>query len=774
VEAVWPEATKQFNAYYGPAAPCVYLFFDDEGNRTARVSFSTQGTRAGCVVGSAGFDIALHHFVYKHLVKEFPSFVIRALTDDLPAFFTAVGDKAWHAKYEELADFLERYDTLARPLRIERHPDKGKLHLPAWAPAPHPGSRLLQLTTIVTNGVKISGGLFGTDNDVVKHGLAKVAALQPRIDGIVRLATAKNAQASLKLLGQCANKALDYYFRITPPGLSIRAAQAWDTAIRTARQQILQLSDHGDPGLPETIEDRSNALAELPTRLGGFGHTTGESLAACAYLAGVRATQFDPLLQQAQYQKAIRRFTDDAYSRLEYDLDAKIDTFPDIVKSLPPTASALENAPRSPSTRLNKTNARKIQAAISRTLQLVGRSRLRLDTHPDQIATGHVSKSGSVHYHLLTSRSQQSRMLNGSLFFRHNRVESEAFVHFARFYLGLLPLLRPFCDTEEAPDGTKRSVCAGGHDTRILLETHADHCITCPVCYGPRHAAHELINRVYGDFGKEAQMEVQINPSTDTALANEHGDKAKILFPKQTTPAARRKADQLRLAMQVAIGPNMSLRPQAMETIRQIAAECPKGHKGLRVDSIIQARSFLLWIDVGIVHTTAKSRIDAVVVFVRRLHAAEMLAGGDHTANTMSGHVSNPLMQYQRAKTAKYSPMTNAAAAQVRRGKRALPPVFRPCIFSHLGEMSPTAIKTVETITMTYKASLSNRHFEDGISDERRTAEFRMRFKDALMCANASGFGSTLAAAGLPRAGRAIVSAYDLGGLPEWEVEDVL
>jgi hypothetical protein len=515
-------------------------------------------------------------------------------------------------------------------------------------------------------------------------------------------------------------------------------------------------------------------LAQLPTRLGGFGQVCGEHLAACAYLAGVRATQFDPLLEQPQHQKAIRRFTDDAYQRLEYDLGGKVESFPDIVKSLPPTARALEHAPRSPSTRLNKTTARKIQAAITRTLQSVNRARLRLDTHPDQIAGGHVSKSGSVQYHLLTSRSQQSRMLNGSLFFRHNRVESEAFVHFARFYLGLLPLLRPFCETEVGLDGTSRSVCAGGHDTRILLEPEAGHCITCPVCFGPRHAAHELINRVYGDFGKEAYMEVQINPSTDTALANEHGDKAKILFPKRTTPASRHKADQLRMAMRIAIGTNMSLRPQAMEMIRRIAAECPKGHKGLRVDSIIQARSFLLWIDVGIVHTTAKSRIDAVVIFVRKLHAAEMLAGGDHTNNTMSGHVSNPVLQYERAKNAKYSPMVAAAVAQVRQGKRTLPPAFRPCIFSHLGEMSPTAIQTVETITMAYKASLSTRHFEDGISDERRTAEFRMRFKDALMCANATGFGNTLAAAGLPRAGRAIVSAYDLGGLPEWEIEDGL
>jgi hypothetical protein len=282
-----------------------------------------------------------------------------------------------------------------------------------------------------------------------------------------------------------------------------------------------------------------------------------------------------------------------------------------------------------------------------------------------------------------------------------------------------------------------------------------------------------MINRVYGHFGKLADMDVQINPSTDTALANEFGDRqARILYPKKTTPASKQKSDQLRLAMRVAIGPDLGLRPAALEVIRRLAAEVPKSFKGLRVDSIMKARNSLLWIDVGIVHTTARSRLDAVVVFVRKLHAAEMAAGGDHTINTMSGHVSNPVMQYMRAKKAKYSPMVEGACAQVRAGKRALPPDFRPCIFSHLGEMSPTAIQTIETITMAYRDSLGRRYFEDGVSKEKRTSEFRMRFKDALMCANAAGFGAVLAAAGLPRAGRAVVSAFDHGGLPEWEIED--
>ena len=89
-----------------------------------------------------------------------------------------------------------------------------------------------------------------------------------------------------------------------------------------------------------------------------------------------------------------------------------------------------------------------------------------------------------------------------------------------------------------------------------------------------------------------------------------------------------------------------------------------------------------------------------------------------------------------------------------------------------MGEMSPTAVETVEVIVKAYKASLSFLFFEDGISHTKRTSEFRARFKDALMVANATGFGTTLGAAGTPicMVGSRTSSAYDHGGLPPWEL----
>ena len=54
------------------------------------------------------------------------------------------------------------------------------------------------------------------------------------------------------------------------------------------------------------------------------------------------------------------------------------------------------------------------------------------------------------------------------------------------------------------------------------------------------------------------------------------------------------------------------------------------------------------------------------------------------------------------------------------------------------------AIRTIQVITIAYRTMVAMYYFEDGISSKRCTAEFRIRFKDALMCTNASGFGHTI------------------------------
>ena len=772
VNVVWPEANKHFAAYYGPPAPCLYKYADADGNSVYRVSFSTEGTRAGCVLGSAGFDIALHHFVYKHLITEFPANVIRAITDDMPNFFTAHDDASWHEEYLVQYRLLKRYDELGNPIGMFRHPDKGKLFLPPEAPTPHPNCPLLKLTTIVADGVKICGAFYGTDTAVIQHGIDKVKSLQHRISAIVSLSTiAKNSHAAMRLLGQVGNNCLSYYQRVTPPTLAMPAALAFDTMIQQARIDILQESDHADPGNPPILTNRAHRAAELPIRHGGLGHSAATTLAASAFLASVRATQHDPLLSQHHCQQALRQYTDPAYELLAFNLKAPISSFPAIVRLLPTTAAALANAPASPSTRLTKTTGKKIQSALMGAVLTVARLDLRTTCHPNNAGQDDLSLPAACHIHLITARSQQSRMMIGSLWFDSNVVVSGPFIAYLRYYLGLLPLLRPWCpSTARYPSPGRLNVCASGHPLTTLLVPDGGHCISCPACFGLRHAAHERINKVYAAFARESGSEVNFNPSTDLMMGGLYGAAARVLFPKHPTPARINTANTLLAALRDASSSNgPATRAAGQTAAAAIIANAPRKQEGLRVDCIIQLNNHLLWLDIGVVHPTAASKLQLVANFVSRLHTAERDSGGNLALNALAQTSSPTVVAYGKVKVVKYSPLVADAAKQVLLGKRASTPVLVPCIFSHAGEMSSESMRVIELITRQYASLVSSQYFEDGVTLKRRTAQFRCRFKDALMAANANGFGTTLAHAGTPRAGKLLSPADAFGGLPDWE-----
>ena len=316
-----------------------------------------------------------------------------------------------------------------------------------------------------------------------------------------------------------------------------------------------------------------------------------------------------------------------------------------------------------------------------------------------------------------------------------------------------------------------QSVCAGGHESACLLQPDASHTIACPSSFGARHAAHERINRVFAKFIRKAGCEAIVNPST-RAMLGEHFDDAaaRILFPRIPTEAAKKDAEVLKSAFHLAETTTGSAREAAQECIRRMVENCARKHEGLRVDCIAELSNSLLWIDVGIVHPTARSKLAQTLSFVRQHDIAEKAAMGSRCRHAFVGKPTPPVKSYQTLKEGKYQAMVDQASQQVAKGRRVRAPVLAACIFSHLGELSPVAIKTVEIITMAYKAMVSKMLFEDGIPLKKRTAAFRMQFKDALMCANASGFGRTLSVTGRPRAGCRISSPDANGGFPDWEV----
>ena len=106
---------------------------------------------------------------------------------------------------------------------------------------------------------------------------------------------------------------------------------------------------------------------------------------------------------------------------------------------------------------------------------------------------------------------------------------------------------------------------------------------------------------------------------------------------------------------------------------------------------------------------------------------------------------------------------------QLAAGKRTLKPVLMSAVVTHLGELGPDTISLVERLTgVAGKQFCASSPHARGLTKTRVTAAFRSRFKDALLAANARGFGEALIATGNPIAGW--VPAPDDAGLPGWDV----
>ena len=113
---MWPEAANVFNAFYGMPSLCMYHYRDTNGTPCIGVIWGRNGTRMGCVFGSIGFDMAVHHNVYSELAIKHTDVDFKSLTDDLPMAVPAPPMDApieqWEAHYDYIAVLCKDYDDL--------------------------------------------------------------------------------------------------------------------------------------------------------------------------------------------------------------------------------------------------------------------------------------------------------------------------------------------------------------------------------------------------------------------------------------------------------------------------------------------------------------------------------------------------------------------------------------------------------------------------------------------------------------------------------------
>ena len=151
--------------------------------------------------------------------------------------------------------------------------------------------------------------------------------------------------------------------------------------------------------------------------------------------------------------------------------------------------------------------------------------------------------------------------------------------------------------------------------------------------------------------------------------------------------------------------------------------------------------------------------------FLKALDLGEDVSAGV-VANNPSARMPSPAVEAAtKLEEARYRTLLNLADGQLKSGRRTKTPVLISGVITHLGK---GIISLVEQSTAVADKQFSSRSpLSRGLPKAKVTAAFRSRFKDALLAANARGFGEALVAAGNPIAGWD--HAPDDACLPDWE-----
>ena len=114
--------------------------------------------------------------------------------------------------------------------------------------------------------------------------------LQAACDKInqITLLGANEPQMAMRLLGNCAVQALNYFVRICPPRLLASVCPAFDQAVAEARLKILTPVPHDPPRVSKHRQERADRIAQIMWK-----QTPLASRAAASYLSAFMAASLD-------------------------------------------------------------------------------------------------------------------------------------------------------------------------------------------------------------------------------------------------------------------------------------------------------------------------------------------------------------------------------------------------------------------------------------------------------------------------------------------------
>jgi len=765
----WQPGVKVINAFYGLDTPAFFVYTHENGTRHISSTLSTEGARMGDVFGSIGFDLSIDN-TYKTLAAEFLTFPIAALTDDMPTCIPPPEDATgWADRFNEARKLLARYDALANPLGMHRHPAKGQLLVPpgtACHDRPDPALAHIELN-FTEEGVVIAGAPIGTNVFTSAYADSKVDIAISRIDATLRLAT-EDPQIATQLLSTSANAALDYLVRVTPTALIGPAISRFDEHMKLAIMSITETKLHTCPPRTQSTTVRATDLATLPADMGGLGLTRLSHKAPIAFLTSVRGLMKHPFLKP--HVAALEHYLRLSFTSIAGFLSMtgpSLDPRQTVSAVLPASAERVLDPSHLARAKRYKNQRAGPFGIILNAVHANQRMNLRLSAMavpPTPLLP--MEDSEALHLLSVTARSQLTRVVKCPLWKWENRIPPADFVIFLRFYL-LLPRPHVWREPCRVPNSDQfLEPCGCCHANGMpYIDHRGNHAASCVSTRLARSNLHNKIRDIYAKYAKRAGAMVDREPSAASLFDGQFSPKhLATMLPRSGSATAKRAAERMKTLLTTEV-PNAKSQAELAGLLKEVealatmtigsAASDELRDLTLRLDINIRPPDGgkHLWVDVTTRHCSAISYRKPSLKFFRAELQNELLAKSNGGGNIMCNEISPALNRASTAKHHKYAPLLALANLQKQRG--LLPPrrqqILMAPAFAHHGEMSREAFDLIEQLTrILWRRESKMPPRPDGLGPKALTAQFRKNIKDELAVAVATGVARMLTMVGAP------------------------
>ena len=752
-----PSVLRVFITYYGIKNPVFYYISPED----VQFLLNEQGVRAGCSLGSFGFDTCVHP-VFRAL-PDLPSekeqtdkLVVKALTDDFPMGVpppSTDDPQLVRAFYVRIANLYEGASTL-----LAKHTggsfNLSKCVLLLHPDIPPPPADLHFPFTITRDGLVLGGAPIGTDDFVQAHFQTALADFTSKCTRLTDL----HSQVALRLLKDSLIPAYQHPFRLTPPALVQHHATQFDQAVETAVHKILEPPERPAPVPCSTSRQLiANKVMHMPVKSGGLGLKSFKLLSTVAFFSSLVCciTEEDEGLRE--HADALAPAITDAHNLIVHQLTAHGNFAAKAYKILPPDPlTALR--PEFYTQVLSATTH--LQSSLSDVIEDSQRAAIKqavLDTKDTNAQ--HMSDWMSLFSH----GSDRSSCLFGRLTDLGNRFEAHDFVDYARWVL-LLPQLPHLFNEEKHPNydyhigkcQLDRHAKTGPplSGDQQMVDLHGDHARSnCAKTKAGVATAHTGLKQAVATKAIMAGMVDTNEPTHETLLGTFTADACSKLFPEKTCEkTAERACHLIQEAFHIKSLPHDQTRQRLQAAFDSKVATLPRA-KGARLDVMLKsdpsAAAPTLWLDVATVHPLAHSNKGRERA--RALRDIAEFTKDPAAAAPPHLRTQPSLSATVNYKKIKYRALLRAAALQsASRSKRARAPVFVPLVVTTLGQVHGLhTVSAIMTAAYLRKLEILGPR-SDGDQPATLAASYKRDLRQSLLAAAAKGFAQSLRAAGLP------------------------